>query len=105
MEERDPVSESPGRASGLTDPGPVEIWVDTGDRDLGAYAVTLVYDNTLVRVRLVEGTQDFTAPQFATEGMNSGKLKLVAFKVAARPTGRTSVARVTFESLHGQSSH
>lgn len=103
-EETEPSTESTGRTAGLVDPGPVEITVDTGDRDLGAYALTLLYDGALVRVSSVEGTPDFTAPQYAPDGMRNGKLKLVAFKVVEGPKGRTAVARVTFDSLRGGSS-
>lgn len=96
--EREP---SPGR--GLVRPAvePVEIIVDTGDRDLGAYDLTLVYDRTLVRVVAVESTDEFSPPQYVRSGLTSGELKLAAYQLERNPRGRVVVARVTFESFGG----
>ncbi len=80
---------------------PVEIIVDTGDRDLGAYDLTLVYDRTLVRVVAVESTDEFSPPQYVRSGLTSGELKLAAYQLERNPRGRVVVARVTFESFGG----
>ena len=102
-EER-PTGRSSGPRAGLTRPEPVEISVNTGDRDLGAYTVTLVYDRMLVHVISVEGTPDFHPPLFLRDGFTSGELKLSAFQVGRYPRGQVIVARVTFESLGGDPS-
>ncbi|KAF0245485.1 MAG: hypothetical protein FD180_1604 [Planctomycetota bacterium] len=95
---------SSGSERGLTRPEPVEISVDTGDRDLGAYTLTLVYDRMLVHVVAVEPTADFPAPFFTRRGFTSGELILSSLKVERYTRGRFVVARVAFESLGGDPS-
>jgi len=86
-------------AGGLETREPVEISVETGDRQLGAYTVTLVWDRTVVRVLSVEPTPMFAPPSYSRLGFSSGKLTLSAFQVEPGPRGRTIVARVAFESI------
>lgn len=101
--EEAPASRTP-EGRGLVQPAanePVEIYIDTGDRDLGAYDLTLVYDRTLVRVLSVEPTAEFAPPQYVRSGLTSGELKLAAYQLEKNPRGRVVVARVTFESFGG----
>jgi hypothetical protein len=104
--EEAPASRTPDPGRGLVRPAnePVEIYIDTGDRDLGAYDLTLVYDRTLVRVLSVEPTAEFAPPQYVRSGLTSGELKLAAYQLEKNPRGRVVVARVTFESFGGPAS-
>ena len=110
--DRETAPRDSGDGGGFVDPvstrastDPVEISVDTGDRELGAYTIVLVYDNSLVRVTSVEPSAEFPAPQFLRRDLTSGKLVLSGFRMEhPYPKGRVSVARVMFESLGGPSS-
>lgn len=102
---------APAASEGRSDPGfharepvPVEVIVDTGDRDLAAYDLTLVYDRSLVRVTAVEPTGEFAPPQYLRSGLTSGELKLAAYQLERHPRGRVVVARVRFQSFAGETS-
>jgi hypothetical protein len=102
--EESPSGRSAGARAGLARPEPVDICIDTGDRDLGAYTITLVYDRMLVHIVKVEATAEFAAPLFSRRGFTSGELKLSAYQIERNPKGRVVLARVTFESLGGDPS-
>ncbi|MEK7470128.1 MAG: hypothetical protein AAB074_22390 [Planctomycetota bacterium] len=99
-----PAGRSAEPKPGFTRPQPVDISIDTGDRDLGAYTITLVYDRMLVHVVSVEPTPEFAPPQYSRRGFTSGELKLSAYQIERNPSGRVVVARVAFESLGGDPS-
>lgn len=81
------------------EPAPVDIVVDSGDRELAAYDLTLVFDPALVRVTAVEPTGEFAAPQYLRSGLTSGELKLAAYQLERHPHGRVVVARVRFQAF------
>lgn len=100
--------EAPAAAEGRADPGllarepePVEVILDTGDRELAAYDLTLVYDRSLVRVTAVEPTGEFAPPQYLRGGLTSGELKLAAYQLERHPRGRIVVARIRFQAFSG----
>ena len=82
-------------------PEPVDISVDAGDRELGAYTLRLFFDRTLVRIASIDSTPWFKPPDYNSQLFSSGEVTLSAYQTERGPRGRTVVARVTFESLGG----
>lgn len=80
----------------------VEVWLDTRDRPLGAYTLTLRYDPSIVRVQDV-GTGDLSKfpdlPRANPDSYASGETRIAGFQTAGlSPTGKTRVATVFFAS-------
>ncbi|MBI2919804.1 MAG: hypothetical protein HYY18_01815 [Planctomycetes bacterium] len=82
-------------------PEPVDISIDAGERELGAYTLRLVFDRTLVRIVAIDSTPWFKPPDYNSQLFSSGEVTLAAYQTERGPRGRTVVARVTFESLGG----
>ncbi len=86
----------------LVSPAFVEVWLDTRERPLGAYTLTLRYDPAVVIVQDV-GTGDLSKfpdlPRTNPATYTSGATTLAGFQTAGlSPTGRTRIATIFFAS-------
>ncbi len=104
---------APGQAAGPVDPALaarsrvvsppyVEIWIDTRERALGAYTLTLHYDPQFLHVQDV-GTGDLSKfpdlPRANPATYSSGATTIAGFQTAGlSPTGRTRIATIFFTS-------
>ena len=83
-------------------PPEVSLWLNTREKDLGAYSVVILFDPSIVQVAEVKGgNAPFNGPPYVNrEDFTKGKLRIMAYHTDEEgPRGQTLVARIQFKGL------
>lgn len=83
-------------------PPEVSLWLNTREKELGAYSVVILFDPSILQVAEVKGgNAPFNGPPYVNrEDFTKGKVRIMAYHTDEEgPQGRALVARIQFKGL------